>query len=417
MNKKKLYILADECPYGTGEDTFILPEIEILKRKFDIILISSVPKELAVRRELPKWCADIEILRFCVQEENRIIFYKYFLRFWTKKACLSEIKEILKTRRKVFLRIWKSMHFYARAEILYHWIKKNDIIDQKNGIYYSYWYYDKVLAMALHRNEYPELKIVARAHRYDLFDEAVEKTLRQPFKKFMDSQIDYIMFVSRYNRDYYVRKVGESNLSKYLLQRIGAPKAKDFPEEVNRKDIFRLVSCSNIIKVKRVSLIVDALRYIEDIQMEWIHFGSGSEAKDVQEYAQSLLKDKKNIRICFKGYTPRDEIYKYYSSAYVHCFINVSESEGSPVSIQEALAFGMPVIGTDVGGVSEMIDGNGYLLNADPSAEEVAGVIRKIYSLNETEYHAMRKKSLELWNSEYSLDRNMSDVAKFFEKL
>lgn len=417
MQKRKLYILSDEYPYGPGEDTFIIPEIEVLREAFDITIISAASKNMVMRQRLSKLFEEVKILRYCPREENSLLLFKYFLLFWIRKDCLAEVKDIIYTRRRVFLRIWKSMFFYANAESLYRWIKKNHVIDQTEGIYYSYWYNDRVLAMTMHKNKYPKLKVITRAHGYDLFDERVKSTLRQPFKKVMDSQIDHIMFVSNYNLNYYTKKMGTFNSKRHSVQRIGAPEAEGFPDILDRGKIFRLVSCSNLIKLKRVPLIIDALRLIEDIKIEWIHFGSGSDVKEVEEYAQNSLQSKSNIQFYFKGYVPRDEIYKYYALSFVHCFINVSETEGSPVSIQEALAFGIPVIGTDVGGVSEMINGNGYLLAADPSVEEVAESIRRICSLNEKEYSDMRKKSLVIWQKDYDLNKNLSNLLDVFKQI
>lgn len=416
MKKKKIYILTDGFPYGRGEKTFILPEIEVLKKTYDITIISGASSKEAAQEELiTKLDDSINIFRFCPEEQKKMLFYKYLILFWLNKYCWSEVKNIIVARKKVFLRIWKSMHFYARAESRYHWIKKNNIIDKEKSIYYSYWYNDKALTMTMHRDEYPELKIITRAHGYDLFDERVKKTLRQPFKKVMDSQIDHIMFVSNYNLNYYVHKMGMNNHEKYSIQRIGALDAKQYPAAIDRKDNFRIVSCSNLIKLKRVPLIVDALKLIEDINIEWIHFGTGNEAKEVEEYAQTSLQDKGNIKYQFMGYVSRDEIYQYYATTYIHCFITVSETEGSPVSMQEALAFGMPIIGTDVGGISEMIDGNGYLLPSNPSAEETAQAIRKIYHIGETEYQYMREKSLAIWNKDYNLNRNMDKLLRELE--
>ena len=58
-------------------------------------------------------------------------------------------------------------------------------------------------------------------------------------------------------------------------------------------------------------------------------------------------------------------------------FINVSSTEGIPVSIMEAMSFGIPVIATAVGGTPEIVNNeNGYLLSKDPSAKELAEVIQ-----------------------------------------
>lgn len=414
MSKEKMYILTDGFPYGKGEKTFILPEIERLRKWYEITLISTASQQLTLQEELTtKLSGDIKIVRFSHAEENKIIFYAYFLLFWTKRICWSEVREIIETRKKIILRIWKSMHFFARAESLYHWLRKKNVISPEKGIYYSYWYNDKVLAMTMHKDKYPNLKVITRAHGYDLFDERQKKTLRQPFKRVMDDKLDKVIFISIYNRNYYLRKVAKKNSEKYPVYRIGSLEAAKFPKVVDRQVVFRIVSCSNLIKLKRVTLIIDALSSISDLHLEWVHFGSGSEETKIRKYAEERLRTRDNIRYDFRGYVPRNVIYGYYESTFVHCFINVSESEGSPVSMQEALAFGIPVIGTDVGGVSEMIDGNGYLLNTNPDAKEIADKIKMMAGLNDDAYTDMRNASLQIWKRDYNQINNAERFCKF----
>lgn len=413
MSKRKLYIITDSFPYGKGEKTFVLPEIEILKNDFAITIVSAASSEIVEQKErLTKLDDSIKVFRFCPQKEKKALYYINLLLFWTKKVCFLEVKNILKIHEKVWVRIWKSMHFYARAESLYYWIKKNRIIDQEQGIFYSYWYNDRVLAMTMHKDNYPNLKIITRAHGFDLFDERQESTLRQPFKQIMDSKTDKVIFISDYNYTYYLNRLSKQSCEKYSVYRIGALKAERFPEAVDRKTVFRIISCSNLIKLKRVPLIIDALDCISDVRIEWTHFGSGNEGREIKKYAKKL-DAKDNITYSFKGYVPRKDIYEYYQTTYVHCFINLSESEGSPVSIQEALAFGIPVIGTDVGGVSEMIDGNGYLLTDNPAPEEIACRIKMLANLNEEAYADMRKRSLEIWRQDYDQIENAKRFRDF----
>ena len=89
----------------------------------------------------------------------------------------------------------------------------------------------------------------------------------------------------------------------------------------------------------------------------------------------------------------------------VFFFVNVSESEGIPVSIMEAASFGIPIIATDVGGTSEIVDNsNGFLIeNNKLIFEDVAFYLESALSLGESEYMSRRvnsrKKWLELYNS------------------
>ena len=73
------------------------------------------------------------------------------------------------------------------------------------------------------------------------------------------------------------------------------------------------------------------------------------------------------------------EVYKYYNEHCADLFINVSSSEGLPVSIMEAISFGIPVIATDVGGTGEIVKNgiSGFLINRDFETVELAKKIMK----------------------------------------
>ncbi len=64
------------------------------------------------------------------------------------------------------------------------------------------------------------------------------------------------------------------------------------------------------------------------------------------------------------GFTANYDILNFYKSNPVDLFINVSESEGIPVTIMEAMSYGILCLATDVGGVKEIVfEGVGNLLD------------------------------------------------------
>ena len=100
------------------------------------------------------------------------------------------------------------------------------------------------------------------------------------------------------------------------------------------------------------------------------------------------------------------------------CFITTSATEGgTPVSIQEALSYGIPIIGTDVGGISEMIDGNGFLIGGNPQAEEIADSIRKIAYMSDELYKSFRVKSRTIWENQYDADKNFKSFTYYLKDL
>lgn len=116
------------------------------------------------------------------------------------------------------------------------------------------------------------------------------------------------------------------------------------------------------------------------------------------------------------GNVKNSEIMAYYANESVDCFITTSESEGAPVSIMEAMSFGIPIIGTDVGDVGFMVEGNGILLSDNPHVAEISDAIMEIH--NETDEHIeqLRKVSLEKWRKYYNAENNSKIVIKLLNE-
>ena len=106
-------------------------------------------------------------------------------------------------------------------------------------------------------------------------------------------------------------------------------------------------------------------------RLRWV--GLGPLLEDVRARAAELgLAD----RIELLGYLPFPELLPHYRDA--HAFVHVSFTEGVPQVLNEALACGLPVVGTDVGGVSEALDGGRAGLLVPPSDRDalVEAVLR-----------------------------------------
>ncbi|NMC40567.1 MAG: glycosyltransferase, partial [Bacteroidales bacterium] len=77
-------------------------------------------------------------------------------------------------------------------------------------------------------------------------------------------------------------------------------------------------------------------------------------------------------------------------------FINVSSSEGVPVSVMEALSFGIPVIATDAGGTSEIVNNtNGRLIPVDFDPKDLAAIIENL--VHDEKYQGYRHNARKSW--------------------
>ncbi|MBQ4033783.1 MAG: glycosyltransferase [Paludibacteraceae bacterium] len=89
--------------------------------------------------------------------------------------------------------------------------------------------------------------------------------------------------------------------------------------------------------------------------------------------------------------------------------MNVSSTEGVPVSIMEALAAGIPVIATNVGGTGEIVDSNvGELINVKTSADDLLNILRKYYA-DRDKLQKLRSNAVLRWNNLCNSDKNYSN--------
>ena len=137
-----------------------------------------------------------------------------------------------------------------------------------------------------------------------------------------------------------------------------------------------LVFVGRLAGVKGVPVLLDALSQIKadmpDLRVTLI--GDGPERADLEIRAQDLGL---GAVVTFAGYKSQDEVAETLASA--DALVLPSFAEGVPVTLMEAMASGLPVLATRVGGISELVeDGiSGYLVPPG-NVEALAARIRDL---------------------------------------
>lgn len=412
----KLILATESFPYGRGEKTFILPEIERLRQYYDITIISHASREQVEEgmcEELP------EGIRVMCPGRPRLTGFdkvKALISIFLDRDGRMELKEILEGRRNQGERFYQSLAFYAQSLADQKKLRQSDILTVNEPmIYYSFWCSYFCYSMVREKRRYPDVHIVTRTHGVDLYHERIPGG-RQPFKHQMEKSLDAILFACGHAKQYYCTNIRKSvDDGRLYVCRLGTEKM-DVPGEYRRPDAWQMVSCSNVIPLKRVPLIIDALAMIEKEKIHWTHIGDGEQMQYVEQYAKEKLTGKDNIKYNFTGYMENSKVIQHYKEHWVDCFITTSSAEGGcPVSAQEAMKFGIPMIGTAVGGITEMIQGNGILLSPDPTDEEIAAAIGKMISYDGETIGAMRDAAIRLWEREFDAESNTRSVLKILK--
>ena len=86
-----------------------------------------------------------------------------------------------------------------------------------------------------------------------------------------------------------------------------------------------------------------------DRPYELVVVGDGERREDLEALAERL-----NVSVTFEGFVDPDAVGDYYRSADVFVLPFI-EGEGIPNAMLEAMAWGLPIVGTDSGGVGETL--------------------------------------------------------------
>lgn len=242
---------------------------------------------------------------------------------------------------------------------------------------------------------------VARVHRYDLYTERAPYAYL-PFRPFLYRRVDRVLAISEDGAEYLARRHRESR-KKIVLSRLGVF-GPERPPEHRRGWPLTLVSCSSVSEVKRVGLILEAVRALPGVDparpVRWIHFGDGPLMPQLRAAAAELPE---GVTVELRGQVDNAAVLDFYARERVDVFVNASTSEGVPVSIMEAISYDIPVVATAVGGTPEIVGPalrTGELVADTASEAELAAALRRVLDAPSGTYAPRR-----LWEREYDARR------------
>jgi glycosyltransferase involved in cell wall biosynthesis len=374
----KILIFTKDFPFSREPHPFFDPELPHLDASFESIVL--VPKQLGGKKKDLFPHIMIETTLGELIEPRRIIQYSLKTLLFFDIFSLDFYKEIIKKPKQ-------TLHFSSFMMLILYlgdaiktkkwvlrYIDRNNI-DLAKTIFYTYWLDGTTLGLCLAKLKYPEMKVISRAHGYDLYDERMTFSYI-PFRPEIFQNLNKVYTASLDGQQYLSNRYPlYKNI--FNVANLGV-RDPGFVTKQSDDAIFRIVSCSEMVPVKRLELLIYGLKNLGDLKknylFSWVHIGGPLDTK-IEKFAEMTLPQ--NIECRFLGVIPNSDVINFYKNNPIDIFINVSQSEGLPVSIMEAQACGIPVIASAVGGNKEIINEKvGILLNADPTPEEIAlGII------------------------------------------
>lgn len=196
--------------------------------------------------------------------------------------------------------------------------------------------------------------------------------------------------------------VSPSGYLKFHFEKFGIANVICIPNSINLDNYSfkeRQTFAPNLLWVRAFSEIYNPKMAVEVLQLLQKKYPSATLTmvgpdKDGSLEVTKNFANKLNLEVTFTGKLPQKE-WADLSENY-DIFINTTHFDNTPVSVLEAMALGLPVVSTNVGGLPFLISNqeNGYLVNDNDTIEMVKQIEKIILFPSQTIDVTVRAKNM-----------------------
>lgn len=181
--------------------------------------------------------------------------------------------------------------------------------------------------------------------------------------------------------------------------------------QLNKRVIF--VSACRLVEIKGLERLIDIFLEVHKTNINWELWliGNGN--------LENKLKNKVNMlgltrNVIFKGY--QKNLVSFYDLA--DYYINSSYNEALGISIIEAMSVGLPILGSNVGGIPEVVEHgyNGYLIDFKNENESTKKILQTI-CLDPEKFSQISENSKNCFKEKFSIEKYVSRVNNEFNTL
>lgn len=332
-------------------------------------------------------------------------FYNYILPYLNESNFKFDLLEIgsAKNKKKLFYRLKDQLRFKIHLKY------KPDLVFINPSIEIKSFLRDGLFVWQAKRKNLPVLVFF---HGWDhRFAKKVSTKFYWFFKKTFAKADCFIVLASDFKKQ--LKEWGIKVPIYVLNTAVDDRLLKDFNirekiERAKKNKVLKVLFLARIEKEKGIFETIDAFNMLvlKKLSVKLSIAGDGPALKEVKEYVNFLHI---NQYVNFLGYVTGKKKIETFISHDIYCFPTYY-GEGMPVSLLEAMAFGLPVVTRPVGGIKDFFENgkHGFLTNSkDPKI--LAELMEKILKND----HLF--KSISLYNHQFVKKNFMA--SKVAEKL
>jgi len=401
MQEMILAYITAQAPYGRGE-TFINEEMLTLKDIVELVIFPRNPtkeifhKDGYLLKESTIWLPLINIKMF-------LIFFLYLI---LKPRLWIVIWKIFRNSRN-FRMLIKNLVVLPKSIYLLKFLKGKDIQH-----IHAHWG-STTATMAYIISQLTGISWSFTLHRWDIRENNMLKEKVNTAK--------FVRCISENGRNELFNTISRTYENKVKVIHMGVKTPDKISEPNINRDFFTIVTPANLLEVKGHKFLAEACsilieRGIDSFQC--IFYGEGPLRTELEK----LIQEKGLTEyIKIPGAIPHQELLKIYKNHKVDIVVLPSittadgEHEGIPVALMEAMAYGIPVISTDTGGIPELIgDGSGIMVE-EKNAEAIADALERLIKDKDYRYEIGRKGRLRV-EKEFDIEKNVKALIELIKE-
>lgn len=297
-----------------------------------------------------------------------------------------------------------NLYFFKRIRRLQH----NTIIVGSENNYYAFFLTNWLIKLFRR-----DIRFIINTQQIPkpLSREIIYKTKRNLMLFFYLHSADVIIVNSNYLKNYLTKLFMISSRKINIVHPAGNVIPRTVEANSTRESGYlRILSVGNIRYIKGQKVLIEAFNKLKNNKFK-AHLVGGTKDRLYRDELYRLISQygmKDHVRLC--GFLDKSALYDLYSKADIFVLPSLYEAYG--MVLHEAMAFGLPIIASDVGGVSELIsDGKeGFLVHpGDPEA--LSERLHKLLTNPK-----IRKEMSEKGKTRYSKLPNWDEVCRHFHQ-
>jgi glycosyltransferase involved in cell wall biosynthesis len=398
----KIAYITAQAPYGQGE-TFIIGEMLAIKEaKVDLLIIPRSPTKKVFHKEAKNLLPNTIWLPLI----NLKIVYIFLISLFAKPRLWKILLSVVRNSWNLKILV-KNLIVIPKGVFIANLLREKSV----NHIH-AHWG-STTATMAWIVSKLTGIPWSFTLHRWDIKE---SNMLRKKIKSAKFSRC-----ISENGKNELLEIIGTDFKNKIKVIHMGV-KITINVDKVNNdeKKYFKIITPANLLAVKGHKYLIEACSILVKEGMknfECIFYGKGLMRSELK----GLIKKKLlNNYIKMLEMIPHEKLMGIYKSKKVDILILPSvntkngEHEGIPVALMEAMAYSIPVISTNTGGIPELLSDKAGVIVEERSSQQLAVAIKKFIK-NKNFREKIGRQGYERVCKEFNTQKNTKKLVDIFK--